>query len=540
MVDKFKNLFKKPVFLLFVILVLAFLLRLINLGAEPYWGDEVLSLDIVHHYQDNVSAMVKYVAAIEIHPPLYYLMLYWWAKWFGYGEAAIRSLSLIFSLGVILLVYWLAKKLFNSSRAGLLAAFLSAVLPMSIEFSQEARPYIIFVFFGLLAALVYWHYRESNKKIFLVIYIFANLIGLYLHYSYLFFATALALFWLMENFWQKEKGSRFQPFIVWLIVHSLIFLGYYHQLIVFFYKFLLSKYIFFGLENTSNYLGKISFFEFTINQLVWLNEDILVTKFEIFIIFLFKLVCLAVFIWLLIKSADKIKGVLTEYGRPLFFITWLAIVPIILFLFSPQGVPYTIILQRHIITSVFFIAILLAYFFSQLKIKLRLFLLALFLISLINSVALIIGNDGTWDYVHRYKIFADHINVSYQPGDMILLRSVFSRSDFNHFLRQDAFALAVYPLILTDFSHDVLSSRETLGLIENEYQFRIDNKEHTDRLRIGAKMDYLMGKYHSQRVWLVGLDQDAFLDEWFQENNWREAMISLGPLFPVQLYVKPR
>ena len=77
-----KRLIKKPIFFLILIILLAAGLRLINLGQEPYWGDEILSLDVVNHYQNDIPAMINYLAAVEVHPPLYYLMLFYWTKIF--------------------------------------------------------------------------------------------------------------------------------------------------------------------------------------------------------------------------------------------------------------------------------------------------------------------------------------------------------------------------------------------------------------------------------------------------------------------------
>jgi hypothetical protein len=61
--------------LLALILVLSFYLRWPILG-QPYWGDEILSLQIAKHFQDDISGLFQYLQAVEVHPPLYYLNLY--------------------------------------------------------------------------------------------------------------------------------------------------------------------------------------------------------------------------------------------------------------------------------------------------------------------------------------------------------------------------------------------------------------------------------------------------------------------------------
>ncbi len=161
---KIKDLLKKEKILIFLILLLALSLRLVNLQAEPYWGDELLSLDIVEQYRGDLSGMIHYLREVEVHPPLYYIFLKYWTTAFGQETGAVRSLSLFFGLGLIYLSHLFFKKIFNNKNVGLLAAFFTAILPIQIEYSQEARPYIIFTFFGLLSAYFLWQYFYTKKK----------------------------------------------------------------------------------------------------------------------------------------------------------------------------------------------------------------------------------------------------------------------------------------------------------------------------------------------------------------------------------------
>ena len=85
-------------------IVVGALLRLINIAAEPYWVDEVLSIDIVTHFP-TYGEMFRYLREVEFHPPLYYAVLKSWVAAFGTSEAATRSLSLIFGIAVIPLTY---------------------------------------------------------------------------------------------------------------------------------------------------------------------------------------------------------------------------------------------------------------------------------------------------------------------------------------------------------------------------------------------------------------------------------------------------
>ena len=50
-------------------MMLALVLRLINISAEPLWGDELLSLDIVLHFH-TVRELFQYLSWVEVHPRL--------------------------------------------------------------------------------------------------------------------------------------------------------------------------------------------------------------------------------------------------------------------------------------------------------------------------------------------------------------------------------------------------------------------------------------------------------------------------------------
>lgn len=73
-------------------------------------------------------------------PPLYAVALNRWMTLFGDCDAAIRSLSVFFSLLSLLLVFAIGTMLFGV-EAGLAAAFVQAVSPFDVHYAQEARMY---------------------------------------------------------------------------------------------------------------------------------------------------------------------------------------------------------------------------------------------------------------------------------------------------------------------------------------------------------------------------------------------------------------
>lgn len=118
-------------------------LRFATLGAQSYWFDEAQAAHEVHL---SLGSMLSSLFAHETNPPLYFLVGWVWAHVFGTGEVALRSLSAVAGVAVIVLAYLCGRELVSRS-AGLVAAALAALSPFMIWYSQEAREYM------LLAAL---------------------------------------------------------------------------------------------------------------------------------------------------------------------------------------------------------------------------------------------------------------------------------------------------------------------------------------------------------------------------------------------------
>jgi hypothetical protein len=135
--------------MLIVILLLAFALRFYRLGAQSLWNDEGTSVALA---QRNLATITRN-ASHDIHPPLYYYMLHYWIKVAGTTERGVRALSALGGVALVVAVYTLARPF--GTTTGLLTAFLSAISPFAIYYSQETRMYIFLGLFGALSVLAY-------------------------------------------------------------------------------------------------------------------------------------------------------------------------------------------------------------------------------------------------------------------------------------------------------------------------------------------------------------------------------------------------
>src|SRR5512139_2767685 len=148
---------KRSLWSLAAILILAAAARFFQLDAQSFWNDEGTSARVAERSLPLITA-----AAIgDIHPPLYYYALHFWRGLFGSSEFALRSLSAVLGVLLVGLTFLIGRKAF-SAGVGLLAAFVAAINPFQIYYSQEARMYMLLAVIGaavtffLLRLLVCW------------------------------------------------------------------------------------------------------------------------------------------------------------------------------------------------------------------------------------------------------------------------------------------------------------------------------------------------------------------------------------------------
>lgn len=507
------------------ILLLGLALRLVNLGIKPYWGDEILSLQIVKHYQSDPVGLVKYLQAVEVHPPLYYLLILGWTKLFGFGEAAVRSLSVVFGLATIWLAYFFGKQFWGGAKSGLLAALLVAVLPMQIIYSQEARPYIIFSFLGLLCFSRLWRYLQTNRKTELVYLAIFSILGLYLHYSFALILLPLILFWIVR----MVRAKNFLEYRRILGVIVAIFLGFSLWLPTFFYKIALGQYDLLGLSRSISYARPVYLTESALNQLIWTVRDRQATQIEIFSIFLFKLL-LIIFAYRVITSQIKDND-----KKFFYYLLFLFATSLILFILSPQSQNYVSIYEKHLLWLSVLFAILLAGVASQLKPKTAAILIVVLMVSLLTFDVKILNYVPFSDPDYLNQPIAQQINKNYQPGDIVIDNFGYDRSNLNYYLASQVSAYGIYPPQLIDWQTDFYASRETLGVLENEAQLRGWPIKAED---VGLKLNYIISQSKARRIWLAFADyEDYQVKAWLEKQGWRHAISSIGKVFPLDLYV---
>jgi mannosyltransferase len=136
-------------------------LRFGSLGVQSYHHDEVITAMRV--IPGSFGEMLHKLKVSESNPPLYYVLAWGWAKVFGLEEVGLRSLSALFGAATVPVGYLIGRQL-DSRRCGLILAGLVAVNPMLIWYSQEARSYVLLVFFAALSLLCFLRALDGGGR----------------------------------------------------------------------------------------------------------------------------------------------------------------------------------------------------------------------------------------------------------------------------------------------------------------------------------------------------------------------------------------
>jgi mannosyltransferase len=143
---------------------LAIAVRVPHLSDRSIWFDEASSWQTASYDWHDFLRSIR----LNVHLPLYYLLLRGWMDLFGESAAALRSFSVAFGVATVMLMGQFVRELFLASAAyqsepdgdepaaarsfGLVVAILVALSPVQVFASIEARMYSMGTAFAALSA----------------------------------------------------------------------------------------------------------------------------------------------------------------------------------------------------------------------------------------------------------------------------------------------------------------------------------------------------------------------------------------------------
>ncbi len=238
--------------LAFVLVIVTLLLKLITIDTKYYWVDEAytslrisgytrgefiketstgqaIEVDQLQKYQrvnpnKNVLDTVQSLGSEEPQlVPLYFVAVHLWNQVFGSTTWATRSFSVLAHCAVLACTYWLCIELSGSALTGWIAVCIVAVSPFVFLYSQEARPYALWMAATLFTSAVYLRATRHNTYQSWFFYAIAVAVSLYI---YLFSALVILAHGLYTLIRTDQRIGKFVmatvagslPIVPWLIM----------------------------------------------------------------------------------------------------------------------------------------------------------------------------------------------------------------------------------------------------------------------------------------------------------------------------------
>jgi mannosyltransferase len=162
-------------FALTLVVALASILTVIYLGKKSLWQDEAASVILAKQDWETFSLVMSRRTNMQ----LYHMMLHWWIQ-IGQSEFIVRSLSAIFALATVPVIYALGATIFGL-RVGILAALLLAVNAFFIQYAQEARAYSLVLLLVTLSSYFFLISIERPSWRSWVGYVICSTLAVYSH-----------------------------------------------------------------------------------------------------------------------------------------------------------------------------------------------------------------------------------------------------------------------------------------------------------------------------------------------------------------------
>ena len=158
--------------------------------------------------------MIRYLlGAFHEHPPFYYLSLWAWTQAAGQGEFALRFWSVLPGVLSVPLIYLWLRRL-SSRGVGLFAAFLLAVSPFHVYYSQDARMYALVGALTLSSLICFERILKDGRQTWWIGWGLITLVGLATHY-FMGLVNAAETVYLLVTWRQNRRALR-----PWLAIHA--------------------------------------------------------------------------------------------------------------------------------------------------------------------------------------------------------------------------------------------------------------------------------------------------------------------------------
>lgn len=186
-------------FLVIVFVIISLAISFYTLTRQSIRLDEAQSLWVA---AKTIPGILAYIS-MDVHVPLYELILHSWLQIFGINIIWARILSYIFFIASLPVLYFVSRQA-TSKTIALLTVMLYSLSPFIVWYSFEARMYTLFTLVTCISHYFFLKIIKTNGQRGEVGYFFSTLLGLFTHY----FFTLLILSQIVYLFiWIQDKKS---------------------------------------------------------------------------------------------------------------------------------------------------------------------------------------------------------------------------------------------------------------------------------------------------------------------------------------------
>jgi 4-amino-4-deoxy-L-arabinose transferase-like glycosyltransferase len=211
------------------LLIVHFFLLIYNLQRYSFYVDEA------GYWRKASKPVGEMLAALAVDniPPLYFFLLKGWSHLFGTSEIALRSLSVVFALANVVVLFLFVRRFWTRSLA-FLVTLLFVLSPFNVFCARVVK---YFSLFTLLTLLVHYFFfsllerggQKSPARIggAAVSYVVAAICLIYTHYLGFVILLVLGFIYFISRSRTKVSARR------WVHMHAIIVLSYLPWLIPF-------------------------------------------------------------------------------------------------------------------------------------------------------------------------------------------------------------------------------------------------------------------------------------------------------------------
>lgn len=175
-------------------------------------------------------------AASDVHPPLFFVLNYYWSQWFGYSEKIIRTPAAFYFIFTLFLILSILKRQnFDLSKSIILIS-LVVLSPFYLFLSNFARPYTLLLFLALLSSYLSYELVLTDFKGRIIFYYIATSVAcLYTHYYGTLVIASQAVYLCVESYLSGKIKKNFLKIIIIQIIIGLLFIPW---ILVIIYQFI--------------------------------------------------------------------------------------------------------------------------------------------------------------------------------------------------------------------------------------------------------------------------------------------------------------